>query len=103
MILNKNKKNGTHHAVCVYLLVRLRMTEPIFMKLGMYVIAGHLSGVLHKSLMKSVCVSACVNLISLLGNGSVKERYRGNDYIRNNRRIGWGVVSYVVRVVIRGK
>jgi hypothetical protein len=31
----------------------------------------HLNGVLHKSL-PSVCVSVCVSLLSLLGNGSVK-------------------------------
>jgi hypothetical protein len=32
---------------------------------------AHLGGVLHKSL-PSVCVSVCVSLLSLLGNGSVK-------------------------------
>jgi hypothetical protein len=51
---------------------------------------AHLNGILHKSLT-SVCVSACVSPLSLLGNCWV-QRYCSKKYTRNNRRI----VEYVV-------
>jgi hypothetical protein len=41
----------------------------------------------------------CIPL-SLLGNGSVKKKYRGNEYARNNRGIAERVVFYTARVVL---
>jgi hypothetical protein len=51
------------------------------------------NGILHKSL-PSVCV-----FVSLLGNGSVKKRYRRNEYTRHNRRIVGRIVFYAVSVM----
>jgi hypothetical protein len=49
--------------------INFLMPEPIFMKLGMNIMAP--KPILSKSL-PSVCESVCVSLLSLLGNGSVK-------------------------------
>jgi hypothetical protein len=88
------------------------MPELIFIKTW-YVYHGnraHLSGVLHKSL-PSVCVSVCVSLLSLQGDGSVEcnppfsARQRLSKHIPaatnipSNRRTGGRVVLFVVRVV----
>jgi hypothetical protein len=51
----------------------------------------YLNGTLHKSL-SSVCVSVCVYLLSLLGDGSVK------TFPRQQRIVG-GVIFYAVRVI----
>jgi hypothetical protein len=71
---------------------------------------AHLNGVLHKSL-PSVCVSVCVSLVSLQGNGSVKfippfsARQRLGKHVpaakntSNNIRIVKRVISYAVRVL----
>jgi hypothetical protein len=63
------------------------------MKLGIYIYIyiyhgtwAHLNGVLHKSLW-SVFVSACVSLLSLLGNGSEIQHYRGNEDTCESRNI----------------
>jgi hypothetical protein len=70
----------------------------------------HLNGVLHKS-FPLVCVSACVSLLSLLGNGSVKcippigTRQRHGKHVsaamnsRCNRRIVRRVIFYAVRAL----
>jgi hypothetical protein len=63
-------------AVCLSVvpsLLNFWMPEPIFMKLGMYIMATEpISTVLlHKSL-PSVCVSVCVSLLWLLSKGLVK-------------------------------
>jgi hypothetical protein len=61
---------------------------------------SHLNCILHKS-FPSVCVSVrvCVSLLSFPGNGSVKKRYRCNEYTRKNWEIVEGTVFYAVRVV----
>jgi hypothetical protein len=71
---------------------------------------AHLSGLIHESLL-SVCVSVCVSLISLQGNGSVKcippfgARQRLGKHVpaatnmRNSRRIVKSVIFYAIRVL----
>jgi hypothetical protein len=73
---------------------------------------AHLNGVLHKS-FPSVCVSVCVSLLSLQGNGSVKcvppfgARQRLGRHVPvatntgNNRRIAGRVIFYVVHFLPR--
>jgi hypothetical protein len=73
----------------------------------------HLNGVLHKSL-PSVCVSLCVTLLSLQGNGSVKcltpfgARQRLGKHVpaatntRNNRGTIGGVIFCAVRALSKG-
>jgi hypothetical protein len=62
------------HAVCVSPLSTFQCLNQSLWKLVYTVYHGtwaHLNGVLHKS-FSSVCVSVCVSLLSLQGNGSVK-------------------------------
>lgn len=54
----------------------------------------YLNSVLHKSLPQ-VRVNMCISL-SLLSNGSVKKRYRGNENAFNNRTVEG--VFYAVRI-----
>jgi hypothetical protein len=73
---------------------------------------SHLNGGLHKSL-PSVCMSICMSLLSLLGNGSVKcvphnvARQRLGKHVpaatntRDNRRIVGRVIFYAVRVLLK--
>jgi hypothetical protein len=75
------------------------MREPVFMKLGMYIMdaLAHLNGVLHKSI-SSIYMSICISPLSLLDNGSGK-RYCNSECRRNNRRIVEHVVFCAVCVV----
>jgi hypothetical protein len=66
------------------------------MKLGMYSMAPEPISTAYfiNPSHQSVCLFVCP--LSLLGNGSVKKRYRDNEYTRSNKRIVGGVVSYAI-------
>jgi hypothetical protein len=75
LLLKDKSRLWDHHAVCVPVyapLINVWMPEPIFMKLGMYIMAlKAISNVLYKSL-SLVCVCICTRIpLPLPGNGSV--------------------------------
>jgi hypothetical protein len=82
------------------------MPEPIFMKLGMYVMAPKIISTVYViSPPPSVCVSEFTSFSSLLVEGSVKymppfvaRQQLGKDFPQQ-RRITGGVVSYAIRIV----
>jgi hypothetical protein len=79
------------------------MAEPVFMKLGMYIMAHEPISMVYfiYPFHQSVCLYVCMCIpLSLLGNGWVKS-YCGNEYTRNNRRIVGRVVFYAVRVILK--
>jgi hypothetical protein len=89
-----------HHAVCVtpptYQL--LNVCTNLYGTLYVYrYIWVHVNDVLHKSL-PSVWVCIWIS-ISLLGNGSIKRRRRGNEYPRYSRGIFGHMVCCAVRIV----
>jgi hypothetical protein len=68
------------------------MPEPIFMKLGMYIMVSEpiINGLLHKSL-PSICLYMYPRIVARQRLGI--KRYHGNKYRRNNRRTVGFVVS----------
>jgi hypothetical protein len=70
------------------------MPEPIFIKLGMYIMAPE---PVSTTCFKNPSHQSFFVCISLLDNGSVK-RYRGREYPHSKGIFG-GVVSYAVLVV----
>jgi hypothetical protein len=78
------------------------MSEPIFMKLGVY--SQHMSPSQQRnSLIPRITPCVCIGIpLSSLGNGLVKKkkkRYRGNKYTSNKRLIVARVVLYAAHVV----
>jgi hypothetical protein len=67
------------------------MPEPIFMKLGMYIMTPE---------PISTAYFIDPSHQSLIGNGLVNN-YRGNEYTCNNRKVVGCVVFYVIRAVLR--
>jgi hypothetical protein len=76
------------------------MAEPIFIKLGMYIMALEPISTVYfiNSSHQSVCLY--VYPLSFLGNGSVK-RFLGKEYTCNSTRkiTDLGVIFYTVRVI----
>jgi hypothetical protein len=84
LILKKIKEGlWYHHAVCVCdsPLINWRTPEPIFTKLGMYIMAPEPISMAYLINPSHQCVYMCISL-SLLDNGLVK-RYHGNEYTSN--------------------
>jgi hypothetical protein len=100
LILKKKMEVGLCdlHAVCISPAANFRIPEPIFMKLGTYIMAAEPISTAYFINSSHQPVSVCVSRI-LLGNGSAKKRNGGNEYTRNNRRIVGRVVFSAVHVV----
>jgi hypothetical protein len=85
------------------------MPEPIFMKLGMYIVEpervseAYFINPSHQSVYQPIVARKRFDKISLslLGNGSAK-LYRGNEYTRKDRRIIGRVFSMQI-VSYQGK
>jgi hypothetical protein len=72
------------------------MPEPVFMKLGMYIMTrAHLNDILHKPL-SSVCVSVCVS-------NPIAARQRLIKHFPATIRIVGAIVFYADRVVSKEK
>lgn len=99
-------------SVCLSILpINISTTEPICMKFDMYIMTSDpVSTALHKSLTSAreffciplslLCNRQVKISLLLLGNRSLK-RFRGNEYIRDDRRIIGYSSFYTVRVIPR--
>jgi hypothetical protein len=78
------------------------MAEPIFMKLGMYIMAPEPISTAYfiNPSHQSVCLYVSPPIVARQRKGK-KKGYRGNEYARNNRRIVGRVFFYAVCVVSR--
>jgi hypothetical protein len=97
--------------VCVSPPLNFWMPEPIFIKLGMYIMATEPIWTAYILNPSHHSVSVCVSLFSLLGNSSVNciplfiarqrlgENVTAATNTRNNRRIVAHSIFYAVRVV----
>jgi hypothetical protein len=74
------------------------MPEPIFMKLGMYILPPEPMSTAYFIYPSHLSVCLYMYPLLLLGNGSVIS-YRGNEYTCNNIQFFGRVVSYAVRVL----
>jgi hypothetical protein len=101
-VILKNIKVGLcdHHAVCVCMCIpsiNFRIAEPIFMKLGMYIMAPEPISTAYFINSFRLCVCKCIPLI--VARQRLSRHFLAATNTGNNRRIVGGVVFYVVRVV----